>query len=1799
MASTPATPNIAALFASIKATQGGRTTPVGISTANQSSLDKALASVKGTPAVKAPTTAWDSFWHGGSQLLNDLGSIGYGIEKATDATYKNAIQQEAQAKLGQQSEAQAKTNSALGVLNPVTNIGNFFAGMGNAIGNNAKGNPTGSQILQDDIDLGTGHVLPSEGHAPINPWVKGLGGFGIDVASDPLTYVPGGAIESVVKGSIKAGIEGARDVGEGLNAAGKSAGTLRGLAAATSPKTALASLGEWSAKTAAEKVNKTAFKASVAAYKAGTAGAEDAATLARLVPRARTLTSKIISPIAAAQDASKIAKVAKLAGDNPELEQALQRTRPLTASENADRVAKAAEEATKPTGGLDPTSVAKLGPATAKIVEQTPKAIDSIPEVADSLSSIKTRQDAALNPPAQAVSDSLPITHADALDALRKVSYSKATVPAKARAVIEKLGPIPVADRSPSLMRQDPKALTALNNARSKWLTTVNQTLGEDAKKTLQRIKDPTEFAAKAAELTSASATKDYAGAKLSDILRGINTKSRMHDEGALQNAANTLGYTKRNFGKMSMTDFFRKRSLDVTDRLDKLKLQEKANQSLFNHLEIPDGDLMESLAKGTDPAAAVGAAATDFAHLADDATPEENARFLASWKSVGGDAYGIGDAALYKGKDGLTIRNLLTKTTGEKYISSAKVPENGARTILKNVWEQNKTYSFIKQSLTRLSEEAKLRGLGDGANREDFMYNGFLHDMTMLDSRLRSFGISPVTGTLSKEAALTKIGNADQWAFLGMSDVLKALPEDVVKGLLLAGKDISTAPTLIYDTARYALKAGPEGVGSLTQGEKASVIMTTLLKRVNDFSDGHLKKYMLSESGLRNLRAMVGTMLSNPVEQKLIEANVRNGAFARVVVGEQAHVASNPAIKVLMQGFGKADGTIGNDIDAVQKSLNELRKAIPRTGLSGTDAATVAGWDLEHVIASIGDVGTQKNIRNAFRMDSATKINETGNPLAEAVVDAQKAKTAAKIGRGANGKLKVPGATILTDARKAVTAEAAAGAAEARAGEVKVLAPEIEELTQRLMESAADEGTTADLNLVRAQLTMGLPGWLKTMYRLGEKMSGSFGMSSLKSTEVGYAMSERVRSLDFTHDLNQLEKAFGKDALEAAGNALRTMPDNDLSHLSDLSPQIQQAAAKLWPLMNRVFDHSDHSFLDRVGWSANYINQFLRRNGIDPAYHMVDGTEAWENSQLWKKWEFNPDGQSMIDVLDAYHRALQQASVVPGIAGSFSAEFGHRSDTLGRAMTDAEARANPEMVKINPVKGQSQIAEFVDPTQWYPKEAVGQLAMMDKYLASSKYLDKNGGLFDQVFRRVDPIIRIMKGSITLDRPGHWFTNIAGEAGFNTLAGVINPARYLDSIRILKSRGLFEGKSDDQILDYLKRTAPENQQLKLADSGVGQFATFGGKTVQLSYDSVYRMLDDYGVILHHNNAEDLVGGEGLDSRIQTGVGKVLQKVQHLTQPDWLANRSADRDTIFRIAQASDMLAKHNYRNVDDAMRQIAKAVHSYHPTVGTLSAFEQKYARRLVYFYTWQRQALSRVIESMIDTPGRVMVAPKALYNITQANGLTPQSWGLPEPDNQGIPQYSTGLMTDYFWNGGETLGPQASNPYAASASFIWGASISSPQLDILQSVFGNTQIDPRIPNGGGIGPGLLTGLEQTAGGLETPLLAIPEQLISNTQFSTGGVNSNPTAIPDQGAFLLNQTGLGYVAKAIDPTFGLAKTKTPLPPAEQQANQQRDILNWLTGLKAQDLTTPKKQIAANLTRNAENAKVIAAGGKVK
>lgn len=90
-------------------------------------------------------------------------------------------------------EAQ-KTGGSVDVLGAIGNVAT--AGVRGFFSNNIEDQPAGNQLIEKATDVAGQAQDPNYKNVEdnVNPWVKGIGGFALDVGLDPLTYIPGAQI---------------------------------------------------------------------------------------------------------------------------------------------------------------------------------------------------------------------------------------------------------------------------------------------------------------------------------------------------------------------------------------------------------------------------------------------------------------------------------------------------------------------------------------------------------------------------------------------------------------------------------------------------------------------------------------------------------------------------------------------------------------------------------------------------------------------------------------------------------------------------------------------------------------------------------------------------------------------------------------------------------------------------------------------------------------------------------------------------------------------------------------------------------------------------------------------------------------------------------------------------------------------------------------------------------------------------------------------------------------------------------------------------------------------------------------------------------------------------------------------------------------------------------------------------------------------------------------------------------------------------------------------------------------------
>ena len=337
----------------------------------------------------------------------------------------------------------------------------------------------------------------------------------------------------------------------------------------------------------------------------------------------------------------------------------------------------------------------------------------------------------------------------------------------------------------------------------------------------------------------------------------------------------------------------------------------------------------------------------------------------------------------------------------------------------------------------------------------------------------------------------------------------------------------------------------------------------------------------------------------------------------------------------------------------------------------------------------------------------------------------------------------------------------------------------------------------------------------------------------------------------------------------------------------------------------------------------------------------------------------------------------------------------------------------------------------------------------------------------------------------------------------------------------------------------------------------------GGKQMRLTFRQVYEYAVRTGVDITGHITNDVTDhlGSGMHADAYTRFSRAkANPFSHINKG--LDRGSAARDNLTRYPQFIHELEKQNYRTLEEAVQAASGAVHRTHPTNGALAPMERSVARRLVTFYSWQRLALGRVAELAIERPGFVTLPSKYQYEQAQAAGFEPDSIGKPFGNDPRIASYSyNGVYGPTFTGGYSPFGGTGDLP-AGEAPHQWGFSVSSPAMDALQSAFqGVTRGTPQD---------MMKNLDQTVGGNISPILTTLPNYVMN--HNPGGIGKPPQS--DPGAYFLGKTGApGRIVKALGLQPKTSATgKLVNTPAQQAGDNQRQGINYLTGLKFTDYT---------------------------
>ena len=514
---------------------------------------------------------------------------------------------------------------------------------------------------------------------------------------------------------------------------------------------------------------------------------------------------------------------------------------------------------------------------------------------------------------------------------------------------------------------------------------------------------------------------------------------------------------------------------------------------------------------------------------------------------------------------------------------------------------------------------------------------------------------------------------------------------------------------------------------------------------------------------------------------------------------------------------------------------------------------------------------------------------------------------------------------------------------------------------------------------------------------------------------------------------------------------------------------------------------------------------------------------------------------------LSNYAHALHAVQTRIGIGAHYSRQHGKTLKQIEEEGLEIE-----DFIRLDP---EDEFAKYIDPDKFFNAAEWEKLRYLKEFVLYPKSFSSEA--MQRVVDFSDMITSALKAAHTTWRAGHHVTAAVGEALMNAFDGVNSPKFYANSFSVLREFDPSVYKGDPNVFKaYAEIGAPEGMKLKTtglnpdgteisAFDEVGYINVDTGKRNIVPNIMVARMGEQLGVITRGavSTVEDMNAG-GLGGLAGGGVGVVSRFNSKL------AEISSHRDNYFRMAHFIKEIEKGGaFKTFEEAAMNAAKKVLTYHPTIGGLSAFERKYMRRAVYFYTWQRIAATKVFELLLEQPGKMTIPSKIQYAFAEANGFNPESFGDPwDPD--GV--YAS-------WHTGSLYGPQFKGP--GGEGDAWGFGPAVPQLDIMNSLFGGYRVQP---GQSGLDV-LLEGSQNLAGQNLSPLPKWFVEITSGNRVGTGGDINNylEYAIDQVGGLntLSKVTGIGQ------------EPETGLTPDEQAERKTRLLVNWLLGQKLQDYNT--------------------------
>jgi hypothetical protein len=714
-------------------------------------------------------------------------------------------------------------------------------------------------------------------------------------------------------------------------------------------------------------------------------------------------------------------------------------------------------------------------------------------------------------------------------------------------------------------------------------------------------------------------------------------------------------------------------------------------------------------------------------------------------------------------------------------------------------------------------------------------------------------------------------------------------------------------------------------------------------------------------------------------------------------------------------------------------------------------------------------------------------------------------------------------------------------------------IADELEDLEPRIDEHATDrvagDPEARATGLTVEEATMVQKAYIEATYgtmvggaiKLFGAISNKVAMGGELTTRlVGAEHEYLMNAVEFTSGLTKLSQVSGKTAAEfnkifQSLQKGEKLPGKDGEIQTILTHYIDQ----LFGMGDTNLFAAENIFPKELGMALDKLG--LGRYGAE----FKTTTDPLAFKDYWKQIEIEGN-ENILEILSKFNTAKQISTVRPYLAASLKANFGHKK--MGYTTAEAvkmgwkEASADTQF-------GEYLFAENLKDKVLFSPEMLDKIRAMNHYLDYERGFKGNAG---KVWEKLDPIVSVLKSSLTIWRPGHHAVSTLGNMMMNTLAGVWGTRDYGTALKLLQLKDNI--KIDEEALaGILRREIKPGYKFKPVEEGIDIQLYEKGKvkTFTMSLEDAMKLIDGQtGVRITPHAAADVQTdiATGAIGKQQNMIVKPVAAVDH-----GLAQFAATRDNLFRYALFTKAMRTGGpFKSIDEAAQYAAKQVHEFHPTVGTLSGFERKNARRLFYFYTWQKQALVKMLEMAANQPAAITIPSKLQFAIAEMNGLNPNSFGDPHDPQAMYAAYNSNSLYGPQWKD-DTWGAMGIKP-------------ASPQLDVFDSILGKFKTRPQDSMYENIAALTVGGWFDLAAANASPLFKIPAELATGNRFDDmGKIDMSQKGLTE---YAINQTGFGSLARFMGAFNDGTQTEY------DKANEQRQIWNYLFGTKTTFYESP-------------------------